>query len=169
MVIILLSGKKECGKTTIANYIKEKYNFKIYNLADKLKEITFDLLKYFNYNITELNDLYDINTKKQYRKHLQYLGTDIFRKHFGEDFWCEQLYKQINENENYIIGDIRFLNEKNYFKDSISIKIIRPELNNIEDNHISEQIDFECDYTIYNNETLTELYDKIDLLMNNIL
>ena len=38
-MIIALTGKKGCGKDTIANYLVEKYGFINYGFADPIKEV----------------------------------------------------------------------------------------------------------------------------------
>lgn len=56
-----------------------------------------------------------------YRRAMQVMGTDVVRDQFsslfpelsheGKDHWVELLFKRINPDENYVITDVRFLNE----------------------------------------------------------
>ena len=56
-----------------------------------------------------------------YRRAMQVMGTDVVRDQFsslfpelnheGNDHWVELLFKRIKPGENYVITDVRFLNE----------------------------------------------------------
>lgn len=169
-MIILICGKSMSGKTTLADFIYSKYNFLIYNLADLLKQLIFKILKFFNIDINSIDDLYQYHVKEQYREYLQYIGTEIFREIFGENFWCEQLYKKIknNNNKSICIADIRFQNEIDYFKNKfknecISILLIRNDSqNDIKQIHISEKCNLKTDYIYINRGTKNDLYKYID-------
>ena len=88
MTLLLLSGNAEAGKSTMAKYLLNKYdNYIEYALSDKLKQLTFELLKLFDVSINSIDDLYNVETKKNYRKYLQLIGTECCRKVFGDDFW----------------------------------------------------------------------------------
>lgn len=169
---ILVIGNTSSGKSTFTNYIIKNKDFKEYALGDKLKEITFKILRLFNKDISSINELYNVNTKNKYRKFLQIIGTEICRDSLGEDIWCEILYKKINQSDNIIISDIRFLNELNFFKtkfnDCITIKIIRDNISNEYLSHRSEcEINkIETDYIIENNSSIEDFYKKIDELTN---
>ena len=118
--IILVTGKTGAGKTTFADkLIIENPSFKLFSLADKLKDLTFDLLKLFKVDIKDIGFLYT-DSKKDYRKYLQNIGTECCRKEFGDDFWCEMLKpkidKALKKNKNIVISDIRYRNEIDYFK-----------------------------------------------------
>lgn len=184
MTLILLTGNAEAGKSTLANYLIENYdNYVEYALGDKLKSLTFELLKLFGVSITSIEDLYNVELKKKYRKYLQQIGTECCRKVFGDDFWCEMLNKDINESinegKNIIISDVRFLNEQNYFEkhyqnevNMYSIMIKRLDNNDLtmeQKNHISEsQINkIKCDYVIENDMT-NKFFNDIDNVIKKI-
>ena len=170
---ILLIGKAGSGKSTVAQYLHEKYNLNKYSLGDGVKQITIDVLNLCGINVN-INDLYDITKKKQYRHYMQQIGTDICKKYFGKECWCNLLKHQIEEDkcENYVIDDIRFNTEYKYWydEDTISIKLIRNKAylintHNAESTHQSEteMETIKTDYTINNDDiTLEELYKKID-------
>ena len=186
MSLILLSGNAEAGKSTMAKYIVENYdNYIEFALGDKLKELAFELLKLFNISINSIEDLYDVELKKKYRKYLQQIGTECCRKVFGNNFWCEMLSKDINEivinkGKNIIISDVRFINEHQYFikryENIINVhSVMIKRFNNSNDLtseqkcHISEsQIDkIQCDYVIENDMT-NKFFDDIDNIMKKI-
>lgn len=184
MTLLLLSGNAEAGKSTMAKYLLNKYdNYIEYALSDKLKQLTFELLKLFNISINSIDDLYDVETKKKYRQYLQLIGTECCRKVFGDDFWCHMLNKDIKKSiadgKNVIISDVRFLNEHSYFKQKyenkinvVSIMIKRTDANSLTSEqqlHSSEsEVDnLTYDYKINNNLT-EEFYSDIDKVIENI-
>ena len=184
MTLLLLSGNAEAGKSTMAKYLLDKYeNYVEYALSDKLKQLTFELLKLFNVSIDSIDDLYNVETKKNYRKYLQLIGTECCRKVFGDDFWCNMLNKDIKKSitdgKNVIISDVRFLNEHNYFKrkyenkiNVVSIMIKRTDANSLTSEqqlHSSEsEVDnLTYDYKIDNNLT-EEFYSDIDKVITCI-
>ena len=174
---ILLIGKAGSGKSTVAQYLHEKYNLNKYSLGDGVKQITIDVLNLCGINVN-INDLYDITKKKQYRHYMQQIGTDICKKYFGKECWCNLLKNKIDQDQskNYVIDDIRFITEYNYWYDNntISIKLIRnnaylEQSHSTESMHSSEtEMDkIKCDYTIDNNGSdLNVLYQKIDEILN---
>ena len=176
--IIGITGKKNHGKDTIANIIKEKYNFKIIHFADPLKKgcshifgLTYDQL-YGN-----KKDIIDEYWKITPRKILQFVGTNLLRNQLSniipqieDSIWIKHLEKILIDNPytNFIIPDIRFQNEVNMLKKhhSIIFKVIRPNLLN-EDDHISEKgIDKinEFDKLILNDSTIDDLYNKVNYI-----
>jgi adenylate kinase family enzyme len=168
---IILLGHINSGKTTVANYIAQKYNYNHYALGDGVKVFIVDLFKILhkldhNIDEIELKDLYDRSKKEKYRQCMQLISTDLVRKYFGEDIWINFLKNKVKEP--YVIDDIRFKEEYEFFKDnSISIKIKRPDELNM--NHISEHDvdDIKTDYTIINDSDLESLYYKIDCILNS--
>ena len=184
MTLLLLSGNAEAGKSTMAKYLLNKYeNYVEYALSDKLKQLTFELLKLFDVSIDSIDDLYDVETKKKYRQYLQLIGTECCRKVFGDDFWCHILNKDIKKSiadgKNVIISDVRFLNEHNYFKwkyenkiNVVSIMIKRTDTNSLTSEqqlHSSESEvnNLNYDYKIDNNLT-EEFYSDIDKVITCI-
>lgn len=133
--LILITGHAGEGKTTLANKISQVMNINKYALADVLKNITNDLFTLFKVNKP-------IN-KSDIRPYYQQIGTEICRKHMGEDIWCKILDEKIKQdpNECCIISDIRFINEHKYFKthypNSITIRVFNPTITTI-DTHQSE-------------------------------
>ena len=186
MSLLLISGSAEAGKSTMADYLKRNYlNYVEYALGDKLKSLTFEILKLFNVPIDNLSDLHDVKTKMRYRQYLQQIGTECCRKVFGDNFWCEMIDKEItrdlNKGKNVIISDVRFINEQKYFIEQYTgsavihrIMIKRTDgigsnLTSDQKKHSSEsQISqLKCDYVIYNDMT-NKYFDEIDDIMKVI-
>lgn len=173
-MLILVGGKFCSGKTTLCRYVISKYkNFIEINLADKLKEIAKDL-----FFMEEKN-----------RTLLQSLGNKI--KEIDEYVWINYLYKKTipelrkrYKNKHIIIGDIRFLNELEFFKNKFSSfsiyidtkKIIRLERHKKiysklptkeELKNKSEKLSKDYfDLIITNNHSLNDFYKKIDIIFN---
>lgn len=157
--VILLSGKGEAGKTSLANIIKkelEKANKKVLIIpfAGYLK---FVAKQYFEW---------DGKKDENGRTLLQYLGTDIVRRK-NPNFWVETVGNFINlfseEFDFFIIDDCRFLEEIRYFKDiniidnfSIRVKRLNYENSLTKDqrNHASETALDNYSFDLYiNSET----------------
>ena len=188
MTLLLITGKAGAGKTTMSEYIVEHYEgSKNYALGDKLKELTFRLLKTFGVEIESLNDLYDVRSKNKYRRYMQQIGTDCVREVFGEDFWCEALsgkvLKDLCEERTVMISDVRFRNEIKYFRTLCErgkfscyvLNVIRRSneinLSEAEKKHVSE-CDLVCesyDFEIYNNYDINHLYEQIDVVMGSLI
>ena len=183
MHLILLSGNAESGKSTLAKHLVEEYDSYVeFALGDKLKELTFELLKIFNIPIESVEELYDTESKKKYRNYLQKIGTECCRKVFGDDFWCKMLDKYIEdcitEDLNVIISDIRYKNEQDYFINNYknklnvySIKVNRTDgknnaLTSEQQKHSSEiQInELSFDYVI-NNDMTDNYFEEISEVM----
>jgi dephospho-CoA kinase len=83
-MIIGLSGKKQSGKTTIANYLVEKGDVGILCFADKIKEIVRDLFFEPEEDYLNLSNEAHKNTVLRCgwtpRELLQVVGTDLFRR-----------------------------------------------------------------------------------------
>ena len=112
-------------------------------------------------------------------KEMQYVSTDICKKYFGVNCWCEMLKKNIEDIgcKNYIIDDIRFISDYTFWFNSdedISIKMIThrnaPNQYNKKDaTHPSEtETDkIECQYTIINDGSYEDLYKQLDEIIKS--
>lgn len=187
--IILVAGKKQSGKNTVADYISTKYDYTQMSFAEELKYISSEILSSlgvsdfkgvssFEYEDVKRKVIPYIHNKKQrtYRELLQHVGSDWFKNFFNDSLWAEILVGQIYQivNRDVVISDWRFPDEYQTvyeaFKDTrdiITIKIQRDSCDTT-DTHISEKAldDFKFDYVLTNNGTKEELYDKIDLLLD---
>jgi dephospho-CoA kinase len=170
--IILLIGSARSGKSTIAKHLTSRYGFKEYALATKLKEFLVKIFPVFNIH-AKFNDLDRPGPQKEiFREYLQKIGTEGFRATFGQDFWCEQL--NIDPDQNAVISDIRFVNEFEYFvkkypkEDLISIRVERDTKETVYSRHVSEveHLQIKPDYTVKNYASIEGLYEKIDKIMS---
>ena len=170
---IIIGGHINAGKTTIANYLVENYNYHKFSLGDGVKHFVSDLyqiLHIIDPNISEikLEEMYDRNTKEKHRRKMQLISTELVRKYFGDDAWVKYLNKKIKFP--FVIDDVRFINEYLHFKHmlhTVYIRVIRDE--EMTSTHISEhELDnVKPDYIIRNIDgDIDRLYDTIDLIID---
>lgn len=187
-MIVGLAGQARSGKDTVAKYLVEKYDFKQYALADKIREALYVLNPtiLIDNNIIEwwkltgkIPNLYEYlanvvdnvgwekaKEQKSVRELLQRFGTEVGREMFGENFWVDCIMEQIHtENpDNAVISDIRFQNETDIC--TVVLKIERGMSSSV-DVHKSEKLDISKEYfhsIIKNNGTIEELHTKVDKL-----
>lgn len=163
MKIILISGKAQSGKDTVANLIcekllKDEYEVLITHYADLLK---FICRNYFNW---------DGNKDDKGRSLLQHVGTDIVRKN-NPDLWVNFVAKMLelfHDKWDYvIIPDCRFPNEIDNMKkcgfNTAYVRIIRKNFNSplsIEQQHHESETALDQyipDYCIINDGTVADL------------
>jgi len=178
-MIISLSGHISSGKDTSGLYIQEKLinltnqSFIIMKFADALKQMVSIVLD------IPVRELENSNIKNMYlplwgktvREFMYEFATDCCRK-YNPDFWLNILRNKYDpQKSNWIITDMRFPNEYNWIQKENGwlIRIDRPNVPVID--HISETaLDyFEFPYLIYNNYDYTNLYNQLDLVINDIL
>lgn len=163
----ILIGKSGSGKSTLSKHICSKYGYSIYSIGDGVKEFINDLTTILhdlnpNNELIKLEDMYDVNVKNNYRKHMQLIGTNLCQKYFGKTCWCNLV--DIT-TEKYIIEDCRFIHEYVWFKNenTIVIKIVSDKENKFNHNSETEILNhIKPNLTLYNNGSIDELYNKFD-------
>ena len=91
---IAIIGKMCSGKSTLANIIKNlNPDYKIYSFGQKVKDVA--------------TDLFDMQEKD--RSLLIKIGGHM--RNIDKDVWVNYVMKQIGDNDNCIIDDIRYQNE----------------------------------------------------------
>lgn len=178
-MIIGISGKKGSGKNTVADIIKykiKKKHIRLVSFAEPIKEILslllnvpLETLEDRNFKKTRLSAEFDNKTPRELMK---IIGT-FMRTTVNEDFWINQIMKQIYDNSDtlYVITDVRYKNEMNAILKRGG-EIIRVErTNNNTDTHQSETDldDVSFEYTIHNNGTIEQLIPKVVRMVNYIL
>lgn len=163
MKVILISGKAQNGKDTVATILKDKLSSKKYRIL-----ITHyaDLLKYICQNYFDWDGVKDENG----RRILQYVGTDIIRKE-NPNFWVDfvsSMLKYFQDNWDYvIIPDCRFPNEISTMIeqgfDTVYLRVVRENfdspLSEEQQKHPSETAldNYEPDFYIKNNGTIKDM------------
>ena len=121
MKVIMITGHAREGKTTLAEKIGKRFDIDCMALAGPLKEMTTDLFKLFGIKPSR--------NKELVRPYYQKIGTEICRRIFGDDIWCQTLEKNCENKDVVIVSDVRFPNEVEYFKsryDTILIRVMNP-------------------------------------------
>ena len=110
-----------------------------------------------------------INIKDNYltiRQLMQYFGTEIMRKYFGDQLWCLSTLRSA-EHSNIIVSDLRFKVEAEEVKKQHGILIYIDRPGTVVGNHASEREVFELrengyfDYIVQNNGDLKDLFNKL--------
>lgn len=192
-MIIGLCGLAGSGKDTLADILVKDNNFIKISFADTLKDIISII---FNWDRKKLQGLTKEDrlwreekdewwsdklkiTNFTPRYAMQFIGTELFRKHFNIDIWMNVLERKLmdNKNKNIVIPDCRFLNEidlvKKYNGKIINIYRNLPlwyykYKNNIIPTYIHsseiEWIKYNFDYIINNNNSIEDLKIHIQKL-----
>lgn len=169
MKVILISGKAQNGKDSVASIMKEKFSADCHSVL-----ITHyaDLVKY----ICEKFFGWDGVKDEDGRSLLQYIGTDVVRS-YNPSFWVDFVLNILDmfgeKNWEYvIIPDCRFPNEitsvKNRGFDTTLIRVERggfeSGLTDEQKNHPSETAldNIKPDYYIHNDGSMDELRNTIN-------
>ena len=131
--VILLSGKKETGKSTAASFFVESGGVE-QSFAAELKDQLFVFTKY----ILGADVTYDHFQKQELkikpitipyvdkeitpRYLMQKYGTEIMRDMFNDNYWVDRVISKIikAESDFHIISDCRFPNEIDRIKDKLN-------------------------------------------------
>jgi len=164
--IIILSGKKQVGKSSIAEFLCEKYQYEEFTLAYSLKKGIKDITMIDNdCNNKDVTMFNNRTIRSIYQDFCDYCKTN-----FGENIFVINLLNRIltSNSTNIVISDMRFEHEYSILKTiGKVIKITRTTGYN--DSHISEQgINDKNITTIINNKSLNELFIKITNLLTNL-
>jgi hypothetical protein len=114
--VIALCGPAGSGKSTVANYLVERYGAQRYGFATPLKEMVKRALDFTDeqvYGTQEQKEAIDPRYGHSPRWFLQHIGTEGCRAVFGQDFWPKMCLDTIvRQNQSIaVIEDMRFVNE----------------------------------------------------------
>lgn len=177
-MIIGIVGYKGSGKDAMADYLVEHFQFEKMAYADPIKDVCAQLF--------DLDDDYfnkrDLKEKKldfwelSPREILQKVGTDLFRKHFDQEFWVKLMENKIQNklvkypDMNIVCSDVRFQNEADLVKKLGGKIIFIDRFDSIQDTHEAEQCNISnIDFIIENKGTLQDYYTKINHHIKNFL
>ena len=176
--IILISGKAEHGKDTLAEYLKER-------LEEKGQTVVID--RFAKYIKGYLKDYYNWDGKEKnefVRSKLQVLGTEMIKeklnfKSFHAKRLCEDFQIVQDDFDYFIVPDTRFRDEVHMFKalfpdDVVTTRVIRlgheSKLTEEQLNHKSEtDLDKHKFDSVIFHQSLDSLYDECNRVFKSIL
>lgn len=139
-MLLGLTGRKGCGKSSIARILRDNHGFKILSFASPIK----DMLEAMGIEREKLNDPCLKEEKlpefgKSPRQLMQLLGTEFARDMIHPNIWVYLMEKKMGEFKNVVIDDVRFFNEAAMIRgyNGLVIEVIRGK-HLLEDGHISE-------------------------------
>lgn len=199
-IIFIFCGLAGSGKDTSYNFFKKilqqkypDYTIQNYAFGNSLKEIVSDVTELYTgerFPVSNMESLeYKEKSHPEYnilvaneqqplviRTLLQQIGTNILRKHLGDDIFADCVVKKIKQqfkhhNQIAIITDLRFPNEYKCVErycDERDLKFytiyIERQQKLTSHTHVSESFYdlLQKDFIIQNNGTLDDLYKKLE-------
>ncbi len=179
--IIGITGKKSSGKSLTADYLQSEFGFEQFAFADKLKSGIISIFDVPNESLygsevekNKLDEFWGVSG----RQLAQIIGSELFRDILPtllpqlNNIWIRCIEKKIlnSKSDLIVISDVRFSDEAEFIKSmgGVIISIERNNLNII-DKHQSETQIINADYTVDNNYTIDELFEKINNIVKIIL
>lgn len=172
-MIIGICGRQGSGKDTVADMINKLTNHKYQRrrFASKLKECAGILLGVpaSLFEDRDYKDSYIESYGMTVREFLQRLGTDAVRNNVHPNTWVTSLLMDYSDGDDWIISDVRFINEADYIKfhGGTIIKVNRITKHDL---HPSEnELDFIIpDYEISNSGSFFDLEYSVKKILNNL-
>jgi len=180
MRIILISGKSNTGKGTVAKIIEQI-------LKSQNKHTIRCSLSTYIRNVAKEDYYWDgIDTleSRKFMAESYRIGTEFYPYHMARRVWERDIKPFANKYTIAIVESFREKVNYDYFCNLLdegiinnitTIRVVRPYFNAIKDrdmeNHVSESdVDnFNFDYVIKNSGTVEELYEKLDGLVGNMI
>jgi len=183
MELIGISGYAGSGKDTVADYYIENSRFARYSLADPIKKAASEMfgVPLAHFSDRELKEVVIPFWGFSPRYMAQIIGTECGRNLFRQDIWIKRAeveYNKYRDNFNaggMVIPDIRFENEAVWIQKmgGTLIHITRPDYDGDVGTagHASEAgySDNLKDYTVINDGTIEDLYEKINKILTGTL
>lgn len=175
-MVIALTGLMNSGKSTVADYLVTHRDFVRLKFAQGLKE----MMRALGLTDDEIEGVRkeipcDRLNGRTPRYAMQTLGTEWGRTHMGQDFWVNLLVQKAHRLEygtHIVIDDCRFPNEAVAVQRDLQGQVWRlvRGLSAVGIGHASEkeQMYVNADHIIYNNGTLDNLLEKVELMLEEL-
>lgn len=186
--IVAVCGLKRSGKDVVARYICENYeNYTHAKIATPLKDVVKMAFDLSDHELeSDAKDAVHPVWGVAPRILLDYIGTHVFQHDIGRVvpvlkdnrcFWIDRLLStsrsRLQEGNNLVISDLRFVHELNVLrafseKHGIRLTVIRVSRNGTSTNgFVSEQESetLDVNHSVENNGSIEDLYKKIYNIM----
>lgn len=186
MALIGLSGYAQSGKDSTGAVLVEEHGFKRLAFADALKDVLYDLnpltsaVPHKGIIAADIQHWVDAKgwewtkANTEARAYLQRLGVAA-RDHIDPLAWVNAVIRQVNDDGNYVVTDVRFPNEFEAIHEMGGEvwRVVRLD-HQPPNQHISEVAldgyDFDRDLTLRNyHDDLDALYQAISVEVNEAL
>lgn len=143
-IIIGLTGHKQVGKDTIADYLCRTFGFKKLAFANPLKNAAREVFGFSDAQLYgDQKEVIDPFWNVTPREVLQVVGTDLFRltlpqfiPQIGNQIWTRTLERQLqqerlqNPRQSFVVTDVRYPNEAEVVHrfGGILMRVERPDL-----------------------------------------
>ncbi len=168
--LIGLAGPAQSGKSTVATYLKNQHKFHEDSFAAPIREFVAHILSLSLKGLEFYKEKQIPSFTYTPREMMQTVGTEWGRQMIQDDLWLVSLLRRIENHkaQDIVISDVRFDNEAVVLRNlgGEIWYIARPD-SSISSNHVSEAGINICteDISINNDETLINLYLKVDKLL----
>jgi hypothetical protein len=117
-MLIGLTGLKQSGKSTAAEFLADRFAFEHTSFAAPMRRFTMDVLGMNELQLEVMKeqplDLLDrLVTPRQF---MQRLGTEFGREMIHPDLWVRSCINRINTKRPTVVSDVRFDNEAHAIK-----------------------------------------------------
>jgi hypothetical protein len=187
-MVVVVTGYKQSGKDTTADYLVENYGFVKYAFADPIRDVcrvVFDWgdRHFFGDLKEEVDPVWGISP----RRALQWIGTEAFQWYIGQDFpefaeivgrtvWVKKflLWHEREKHRRVVIPDMRFHHELDTLEEHLGNDVRSVRINNERvvpnDVHASEQDipDLNVDFEVENHTSFEDLYEQLDELVRSL-
>jgi len=168
--VIGLTGRAGCGKSTVASYLVDQYQFRRQRMSGPLK----DMLRAIGLTDRHIEgDLKEVSCDllcgKTPRYAMQTLGTE-WRNLIGVKLWSNIWLDRARNRPAHVClvtEDVRFPHEVEAIRDvgGVIFKIVRPGNALNVGQHPSESYDLPFDLLISNDGNLNRLFSQVDRVM----
>ena len=112
-MIIGLAGKKQSGKTTVAEILRDMSGFKMESFADPIRKFVAELCGYTPKELEEFKESPHRIFGVTPRHIMQTLGTEWGREMISQTIWTDRLRMVLRHGPvtDVVIHDVRFENE----------------------------------------------------------
>lgn len=177
-LLLGIAGPARGGKTTVADHLRDEFDFHTYAFAEPMKRMLSQLLGLTAEQLEQHKDTVLPWLGFSPRHLLQTLGTEWGREALHPDFWIRIATDRIRWLENYessplriVIGDVRYENEAAFIRrqGGFLIHVRRNDATPVRAHTSESGIEIQDnDFVLENNGTLAELHDSVSALLHRI-